>query len=226
MLHASFDGNRKNRPWLLQPTEKAFLSFIIPRLPRWIGTQHLTLVTLPCCLLAILFCWLAATEPLWLLAVSAVTFVQYVTDVMDGAVGRYRDTGLVKWGFYMDHLLDYAFLCSVLIGYSFLVPHGYGSVLFLVLAAFGAIMVHSFLFFAVTGELEVSHGGISPSEVRMLFVLFNPLVIVFGTGILPTVLTVAGFGILCMFILIAVRSHRRIWTMDMEAKSKASARRE
>jgi len=41
----------------------------------------------------------------------------YFTDHFDGKLGNFRDRGLRKWGFYMDHLVDYGFLCSILIGY-------------------------------------------------------------------------------------------------------------
>ena len=36
--------------------------------------------------------------------------LHYFTDHFDGKLGKYRDTGLRKWGFYMDHLFDYGFL--------------------------------------------------------------------------------------------------------------------
>jgi hypothetical protein len=48
--------------------------------------------------------------------------MQYVTDHYDGKIGKYRNTGLVRWGYYMDHLLDYVFLCSIIIGYAFILP--------------------------------------------------------------------------------------------------------
>ena len=35
------------------------------------------------------------------------------TDSFDGALGRRRDTGIPKWGYYMDHLLDFVFMWCV-----------------------------------------------------------------------------------------------------------------
>ena len=50
--------------------------------------------------------------------VSLMIVLQYLTDLFDGEVGRQRNTGLIKWGFYMDHFLDYLFLSSlVFVGY-------------------------------------------------------------------------------------------------------------
>jgi hypothetical protein len=39
---------------------------------------------------------------------------QWFTDCLDGALGRYRDTGIPKWGYYMDHFLDFVFMCIAL----------------------------------------------------------------------------------------------------------------
>ncbi len=46
--------------------------------------------------------------------------LQWFTDSFDGALGRHRDTGIPRWGFYMDHFLDFVFMCPVFIGWSFL----------------------------------------------------------------------------------------------------------
>jgi hypothetical protein len=59
--------------------------------------------------LILLFSYWAARDLRWLWGVSAMIFMQYATDHYDGKLGKYRGTGLVRWGYYMDHLLDYFF---------------------------------------------------------------------------------------------------------------------
>ena len=83
--------------------------------------------------------------------------LQWVTDHYDGKVGKYRNTGLVRWGYYMDHLLDYFFLCSVLIGYAFILPESSRLQLMIMLALFAAYDFSTFLAFAATDELKISH---------------------------------------------------------------------
>ena len=63
--------------------------------------------------------------------------LQWLTDSLDGAIGRYRNVGLIRWGYYMDHFLDYIFLCSILIGYSLILPDNFKYLLFFLLAIFG-----------------------------------------------------------------------------------------
>src|SRR5688572_5300468 len=112
----------KSSTSLLSPLERRLAGLVVPRIPGWLGTQHLTLMTLLWCAGLGLFGWLAAGDLRWLWGSSAMIAFQWVTDFFDGKVGKHRGTGLVKWGFYMDHLLDYAFLCAVVGAYAFVLP--------------------------------------------------------------------------------------------------------
>ena len=124
---------------------------------------------------------------------------QYVTDLFDGAVGRYRNTGLVKWGYYMDHFLDYVFLGSILIGYGFIMPTNYEN-LFFIIIIFVGFMINSFLSFAVTNEFRISYSKIGPTEIRIVFILINLLFIIFGktylANFLPYVLELSFLGLI------------------------------
>ncbi len=120
MKDGQFAGDKKKGDWLLAKAEKRMVTWLVPRVPPIIETYHLTLLTLLWSI-GIVACSLLARENInWLWGVSLFIFLQYMSDVLDGAVGRYRETGLVKWGYYMDHLLDYVFLASVIVGYAFL----------------------------------------------------------------------------------------------------------
>ncbi|MBM3199788.1 hypothetical protein FJZ53_02535 [Candidatus Woesearchaeota archaeon] len=147
---------------------------------------------------------------------------QYVTDLFDGAVGRYRNTGLVKWGYYMDHFLDYIFLCSVLIAYMFLVPDNMKWIQFFILALFGAFMVNSYLSFASTNEFKIEYLKIGPTEVRLGFIIANTLWIVFGHTYLkwslPFVLVASILGL----TFTVYRTQKHIWSIDMEEEKKVT----
>ena len=116
MSGQGFAGATKTSTSILSPLERRMVSTVLPKLPAWLETYHLTLLTPVWSALIIAFSSLAAGNIRWLWLVSLMVLLQYLTDHFDGKVGRYRNTGLVKWGFYMDHLLDYFFGCSVLAG--------------------------------------------------------------------------------------------------------------
>ena len=218
----AFAGDKKHGKWLFAAAEEKLKAWLVPRVPASIATYHLTLTTVVWSLLIIVFSFLARYSIHWLWAVSVMIALQYITDLLDGAVGRYRDTGLIKWGYYMDHLLDYLFLCSILIGYSLLLPDQFKYILFFVLALFGAFMANSFLEFSVTNSFRISYLGIGPTEIRILFIGVNTLLILFGktylARALPWVLAGATFG----FFVTVYSTQKRIWAMDMEAKRGAS----
>src|ERR671928_595700 len=215
----------KSSTSLLSPLERRLASRVVPRIPAWLGTHHLTLMTLAWCAGLVAFGYLARGDARWLWGSSAMIALQWVTDFFDGKVGKYRDTGLVKWGFYTDHLLDFVFLCAVLGGYAFVLPERFHTGLFLVLAVFGGFMVNSFLAFAATGSFHISHGKLGPTEFRLALVVVNALLVFYGTRRMTKVLPyVAACGFVALCVL-AYRTQRELWHKDMEQRRQAEPAR-
>ena len=212
----------KSNTSLLSPLERRLAGRVVPRIPRWLGTHHLTLLTLMWCAGLVGFGYLAAADLRWLWGSSLMIALQWVTDFFDGKVGKYRGTGLVKWGFYTDHLFDYAFLCAVVGAYAFVLPAASHLHLFLVLAVFGGLMVNSFLAFAATGRFHISHGKLGPTEFRLALVLVNTLLVFYGTRRMAKALPyVAACGFVALCVL-AYRTQRELWLRDAERLREAS----
>ncbi|HEX8352538.1 MAG TPA: CDP-alcohol phosphatidyltransferase family protein [Pyrinomonadaceae bacterium] len=211
----------KSSTSLLSPLERRLARAVVPRIPPWLGTHHLTLMTLAWCAGLVVFGRLAAGDLRWLWGSSAMIALQWLTDFFDGKVGKHRGTGLVKWGFYMDHLLDFAFLCAVLLGYALVLPATAHLSLFLVLAVFGGFMVNSFLAFAATGRFHISHGKLGPTEFRLALVLINSLVVFYGTRRMTKALPyVAACGLAALCVL-AYRTQHELWLRDTEQRRLA-----
>src|SRR3989440_13028276 len=214
-----FAGAGKSNSGLLVPWERKLGRFVLPRIPLWLETYHLTLLTLVWSIGIVVFDYLAASDLRWLWLTNLMIVFQYFTDHFDGKVGKYRNTGLFKWGFYMDHLLDYVFLCSVLIGFALILPATSRYHLLLVLAVYGAFMVNAFLTFAATKEFNISYLRLGPTEFRIALVVINTLLIVFGTEAMKRALPyVAGFSFLGLSVIV-YRTQKRIWRNDMEHKA-------
>jgi phosphatidylglycerophosphate synthase len=216
-----FAGADKTNTSLLSPLERRLAPLVIPRIPKWLETYHLTMLTLVWSFGILFFSLLAAKNLRWLWLVSVMIAFQWVTDHYDGKVGKFRNTGLVRWGYYMDHLLDYVFLCSVLIGYSFILPEQSRFQLLLMLALFAAYDFSTFLAFAALGELKISHLKFGPTEFRLALIIINGLLISFGTrrmiGGLKWVNAGAAIG-LCFLIY---TTQKRIWQLDMKGRQEA-----
>lgn len=206
----------------MTPWEAKLVVWAAPRVPRAIRTYHLTLCTIPISLLIILFGYLAHFQIQWLWGMSAMIFMQWVTDGLDGAVGRMRDEGFIKWGFYMDHFLDYIFLCAILIGYMLMLPDESKWIHFFVLAVFGAFMVNSFLSFSATNEFRIAYLGIGPTEVRLVFIAINTLLIFFSRTYMVWALPyVLGFSFLGLCFIV-YRTSKHLWELDMRIKAEKS----
>src|SRR6184192_3259142 len=175
-----FAGAGKTNEGLLVPLERRLAQFVLPRVPLWLETYHLTLLTPAWSILMVAFSYLAGRDVRWLWMVNLMIVFHYFTDHFDGKLGKYRNTGLCKWGFYLDHLFDYVFLSSILIGYALLVQ-GSLFVMLLVLCVFSAFMFHTFLMLAATGEFRVSFSRFGPTELRIALIIINVFIIQFGT---------------------------------------------
>lgn len=218
MVAVPFGGDKKKGEWILANAEKRMVKWLVPRVPSWLETYHLTMLTLAWCAGIVLAGLMAQQNLHWLWLVSAFIALQYLTDVLDGAVGRYRDTGLIKWGFYMDHFLDYLFLASIIIGYALALPDLPSYWFMALLALGGAFMVNMFLSFAATNEFKISALGIGPTEIRVFFILVNAGIILFGSSWLIVALPIATVILTALLAWMVFNTHKHLWKLDMEHK--------
>ena len=215
-----FAGAGKTNSGLLVPLERRLASFVLPRVPRWLETYHLTLVTPVWSVLIVVFGYLAARDLRWLWMANLMIVLHYFTDLFDGKLGKFRNTGLSKWGFYMDHLFDYVFLCSIVIGYSFLIPQEAMFSMLLVLCVMSAFMFHTFLMLAATDEFRVSFSIFGPTEMRIGLIIINALIVRFGTrGLKGSLPWIALGGVVALAVL-AYRAQKKLWQADMLAKAR------
>ena len=185
LLHKEkFKGDEKVLIHFLAPYETKFIEVVLPHIPRQIGTIHLTLMTIIWSSAIILAGYFAKNDIRWLWLFSSCVLLQYITDMLDGAVGRVRNTGFIKWGFYMDHFLDYVFLSSIVIGYTWLLPESYWILSVFCLAFCAGFMVHTLMDFSITNNFKISCNLFGVSEARIVLIIFNTILIVIGKGLL------------------------------------------
>lgn len=220
-MSEKFAGDKKVGKSILTNAENSFKFWLVPKIPKWIETYHLTLTTI---IWSAFNFWIAFYTKsnlnfLWL--VSLMIVLQYVTDLLDGELGRQRNTGLIKWGFYMDHFLDFIFLGSlVFVGYM-ISPIGLEIWYVLLLIILVAFMASSFLSFASTNQFEIYYYGFGPTEIRVFFILINIYIIIFKTTyfyILVPLSVLITFLILVINVYIV---HKKLWKIDMDNLKKS-----
>jgi len=213
-----FAGATKASTSFLTPIERRLATRVLPIIPAWLQTYHLTMLTLMWSAGILLFSYLAASNLRWLWVVSLMILMQYVTDHYDGKIGKYRGTGLVRWGYYMDHFLDYIFLCSILIGYGFILPERSRYQILIMLAIFAGYEVSTFLAFAATDRLKIAYLKFGPTEFRLALIIINALLITYGTRKMISGLKYVNIGAAIGLAILVFRTHKLIWEIDMKQK--------
>jgi hypothetical protein len=118
----------------------------------------------------------------------------------------------------MDHLLDYFFLCSIIIGYAFILPERSRIQLLIMLALFAAYDFSTFLAFSATDHLKISYLKFGPTEFRLALIVINTLLILYGTKRMVSGLKYVNAGAVVGLCLMIYRAQKQIWKLDMEQK--------
>ena len=211
---------------LLAPYEKRFILWLAPKFPLWVKSWQLTMLTVPWSLSVIGFGLLARQSGNlhWLWLSSVMIFLQWFTDCFDGAIGRERNEGLVKWGFFMDHFLDFVFMCSVFIGWSYLFDGFHNKLLWFMSLGMGCLMVNAFLGFGATNQFKITYLATGPTEMRLYFILVNTALTLFGTGWLQASLLYIFIAFWLGICVVIYSTQRALWKIDMDAKKKSVTR--
>ena len=211
---AAAPRDRKASASILAPIERRIARWTLRLVPRWLESQHLTLMTLGWSAMALAAAIPARSHPRWLAVVSLAIVLQYLTDAVDGKIGQLRNAGLVRWGYYMDHLLDYVFLCAILIAYALLLPDRFQYLMTIVLAIAGGFMVSAFLARAVTGVLEISFVGLGPIEMRLIFIGINTWLATVGRAEMLEVVPYVIAAALVVLSALVYQTQQRLWNLD------------
>lgn len=196
--------------------ERAYIDRNVTKLPFWLQSWHLTLMTLPLAAGQIVFGRLARDHHHWLWLSSLLMAAQWWTDSMDGALGRSRREGLIKWGFYMDHFGDFIFMSATFIGWILMLnlPRE-GFLLMMLMLVYQAMMVSSWLMFGATQKFKITYLGFGPTEVRVFCIVVNIAVICFGTKVFSERILECTLALMTLaLVYIVVVSQRRLWMID------------
>ncbi len=216
----SSDGDThvaKTQRWRLWDLEQRWIAATIPHLPRWINGKNLTYATLYCAILAVGVGWVARTSLHWLWALSAIIIIQYITDSLDGAVGRYRGSGLKHWGHYMDHLFDFMFLGGLIMAYAFLLPD-MGRWLLALMIGFGSLFVSTYLLYGITQEFQMGIARIGMNEAKIGLIIMNTIIIFSSTRVLEIILPILAAAVGVALIVNVSTVQKRLYKKDTQDK--------
>jgi phosphatidylglycerophosphate synthase len=206
---------------LLADVEKRCLIWIAQRLPKSVGSDHLTALGGLAMLGVGVSYWLASRYPMALVSVVVLLAVNWFGDSLDGTVARVRRQERPRYGFYVDHVLDVIgilFLFGGLVLGGFMTPLvGAGLVI-----AYYLLNVEIALATHTVGKFRISYWKVGPTELRILIaigtlqLLRSPYATIFGGQYLLFDLgaLVSIAGLLVTFIAAAASNTRTLYKAE------------
>jgi len=220
MVDNKFKRNSDGDKSVFSDYEKKFVDKYVPKIPKILETNRLTYLSLVWTFCILLFGYLGRNNIQWFWLVSLMTIFHYITDIFDGAVGRYRETGLIRWGYYMDHMLDFIYLNSIFVSYAFIFSKDSHVLILAAMAIFSAFFVNSHLSFSATDEFKITYLKVGPTEIQLGFVIVNTIIIFAGVSFIEKFLPF--FVVTSLLVLFGFigKTQGQIWKIDMKNKLK------
>ena len=170
----------------LGPLERPALRWLAAHQPAWVNPDILTGIGVLGVFMIFGGYVLSnfSREFLWLASLGLV--VNWYGDSLDGTLARYRHIERPKYGFYIDHVVDAFNEVLIFLGLG-LTPYITFNIACMALIGYMLLSVLVFIRTCVVGEFRISYGKLGPTEMRVIGILINTSMFIWGkqTIVLP-----------------------------------------
>jgi archaetidylinositol phosphate synthase len=214
-----FENATRIHNGLTSNPEKRVLIWLAERTPRWITSDHLTLVSFAAQVMAGVSYALAAWNRYWLLAAIVFLALNWLGDSLDGTVARVRQQQRPRYGFYVDHIID-SFGGFALMGGLALSGYMHPYIAIGLLVAFLLLSIQSYLATYTLGEFQLSFWTFGPTELRILLsignvvLLYRPMIFHGHYRLFDFGGAVGLVGMAAMLIFFTVRNTHRLYVQE------------
>jgi phosphatidylglycerophosphate synthase len=152
--------------------EKKTLRWLALRTPRWLNSDHLTILGFASqCLAGI--CYALARWNRYMLLLGIVFLaLNWLGDSLDGTLARVRNCQRPRYGFYVDHIAD-SFAAFFLMGGLALSGYIHPAIALGMLTAFLMLSIEAYLTTYTLGQFQLSYWKFGPTEIRLLLAVGN-----------------------------------------------------
>ena len=217
-VSAGFRNANRVQQALTASVERKTLLWLAQRTPKFVFPDHLTALGFAAQLLAGASYALARWNKYSLLAAVFFIAVNWLGDSLDGTLARYRGQLRLRYGFYVDHMVDTfgaVFLMFGLAASKYL----HWQIAVSMLVAFLVLSVETYLAAYTLCDFRLSHGFFGPTEIRILLVIgsvtlmFHPDARLFGRDfqLFDVGGAVATAGMLGMAIVSTIRHTSKLY---------------
>ncbi len=226
----NFNDAEREQTSILAPLERMALQGLVRRMPRWVNSDHLSLLGLVAMAFAGVFYAASRHNSLLLHLVNVCIFLNWFGDSLDGTLARYRNRLRPRYGFYVDHIIDTFGTTFLVLG---LAVSGYMSerVAAAVLVVFLMLAINSYLAAYSLGVFKISQWKMGPTEMRLLlmvgnvFLIYRPYTKIFGHRYL--LYDVGGLisvvGMAAVLVFLALKNTHALYELERLPKERISS---
>jgi phosphatidylglycerophosphate synthase len=150
--------------------EEKAKEIICPRIPKWIGPDHLTFIGIIGIVIVSIGFVLGYLNRYYLGLVPLGLVINWFGDSFDGSIARYRKRTRPNYGYYIDKIVDAVVMIVFGLGLGL---SGFVKieVAILMTAIYLAMMINVDLLVYVKGEAKNSFGWFGPTEIRIIGII-------------------------------------------------------
>lgn len=167
MHHKKFQEALRVHTSILADTEKRLLIRIASKIPKWIHSDHLTILGFLGMASAGISYWLSSFNKYWLILAVLSLFVNWFGDSLDGTLARVRNKLRPRYGFYVDHIVD-AFGFILLLGGLILSSYISAGIGLGLIITYFLMSIEIYLATYTIGRFQISFWKWGPTELRIL----------------------------------------------------------
>ncbi len=164
---------------LLGPLERPALKWLAAHMPAWVTPDMLTAFSIFGAMVAFAGYALTNRAPAFMWLASLGFVLNWFGDSLDGTVARYRHIERPKYGFFIDHSVDALTQVFIFLGLG-VSPYVRMDVAVTALAAYYMLSVLVYIRTVVTGVFKLSYGKLGPTELRLIAIVSNIVVMYVG----------------------------------------------
>jgi len=207
----------RKRTNILKRAEQLTIVFLLPKVPKFISPNLLTLIGTFGSGLVFLAFVLGTCLTNWYLLFGIVGLaINWLGDSLDGRLAYYRNIPRRWYGFALDIIADWIGIVLIGFGYYIYAENGTQIIAFAFVALYGWSIIISQLRFKITDEYSIDSGFVGPTELRFIIALILIIEVLFPGSITY----LAGLITVILLIINVIDSVKLLKLGDLKDKNQ------
>lgn len=207
----------RKRTNILKRAEQLTIVFLLPKVPKFISPNLLTLIgTLGSGLVFLAFVLGTCLTNGYLLLGIIGLAINWLGDSLDGRLAYYRNIPRRWYGFALDIIADWIGIVLIGFGYYIYAENGTQIIAFAFVALYGWSIIISQLRYKITDEYSIDSGFVGPTELRFIIALILIVEVLFRGSIIY----LAGLITVILLVINIIDSVKLLKLGDLKDKNQ------